>query len=154
MELETQLKILIDDASNYGISPIVIQKAIAPVLRLFAQQLKHSEYYIWQNLKEEWVLTTINNPQLDREKRVIYAFGGVKDAAAAQTNKADPDLLAAPIPVTHLLFRAISLSQVDSIIFFDTPGDFNRGTEIQRERLSALIQQQIKQLNQIPPNIA
>ncbi len=68
MNLENQLKILIDEAPQYGISPVVIQKAIAPVLQLFAEQLQHSEYYILQNLEENWVLTTIANSDRQQKK--------------------------------------------------------------------------------------
>lgn len=153
MKLEQQLKTLIDDAPQYGVSSIVIQQAIAPVLRLFAEQLEHLEYYILQNLDENWILTTISNPKLQQQKKVIYAFSSVRDAASFQHNP-DPSTMAAAIPVTHLLFRLFSLQQVDSIIFLDKPGELNSGIEIQRERLSRLIQQQLQQLDRTPPNLA
>lgn len=153
MELEQQLGILIKDAAAYGVPPIVIEKAIAPVLKLFADQLQYLEYYVLQNLEEDWILTTITNPQLQQEKKVIYAFITVQDAAIFQ-GQANPDLIAMPIPVTHLLFRLFSLKQVDSIIFLDNSSDLNHGIEIKRDRLFQLIQQQINQLSQTPPNIA
>jgi len=153
MELDRQLKGLIDDAANYGVSPVVIEKAIAPVLKLFANQLQHLEYYVLQNLEEDWVLTTITNPQLKQDKRVIYAFISVRDAAAFG-GKTNPDLIAMSIPIAQLLFRLFSLQQVDSIIFLENAQNLNQGIEIEREHLSELIQQQIKQLNNIPPNIA
>lgn len=153
MELDEQLKILIDDAAKYQVPPIVIERAIAPVLRLLAEGLKYSEYYILQNLAEDWILTTLVNPQLKQEKRVIYAFATVKDAAAA--NQSDSaDIFAAPILVTHLLFRLFSLKDVDSVIFLDNSANLNTGIEIKRDRLVTLIQQQVQQLGKTPPNIA
>ncbi|WP_036481791.1 hypothetical protein [Myxosarcina sp. GI1] len=152
MDLENQLKILIDEAPQYGISPIIIQKAIAPVLQLFAEQLQHSEYYILQNLEENWVLTTIANSDR-QQKKVIYAFTSVRDAATFQAN-ADPSIIAAAIPVTHLLFRLFSLEQVDSIFFLNDSHNLNTGIEVRRDRLFQLIQQQLQQITQVPPDIA
>lgn len=153
MELDRQLKVLIDDATNYGVNPIVIEKAIAPVLKMFANQLQHLEYYIWQNLEEDWALTTITNPQLQETKNVIYAFVSVKDAARFG-GKTDQDLIAMPVPIAQLLFRLFSLLEVDSIIFLENSNDLSQGVEIEREHLGDLIKQQIKQLNNISPNIA
>ncbi len=56
MDLKPQLQILIDDAPNHGLSSVVIEQAIAPVLEILAQQLEHLEYYILQNLSDEWVV--------------------------------------------------------------------------------------------------
>lgn len=153
MELEQQLAELINDATNYGIQPIVIEKAIAPVLEVFACQLQHLEYYVLQNLEEDWVLTTITNPQQSQEKTVIYAFVSVQDAATFQ-RETNPDLIAMPIPIAQLLFRLFSLQQVDSIIFLENSQNFNHGIEINRNQLLNLIKQQLKQLKQNPPNIA
>lgn len=153
MNLPEQLKILIDDAPQYGVPAIVVAKAIAPVLESFAKQLKQTEYYIWQNLESDWILTTIAQPQLPEGKRVIYAFKTVRDAANF-SHQANSDLIAISIPITHLLFRLFSLQEVDSIIVMDDSSNLNRGIEISRDRLAQLIKQQIKQLNQPPSNIA
>ena len=153
MDLEQQLAEIINNASDYGVPPMVIEKAIAPVIKLFVTQLKHLEYYVLQNLAEDWVLTTIANPQLNQSKKVIYAFVSVRDAATFQ-GQTNPDLIAMPITVTQLLFRLFSLQQVDSIIFLEDSQNLNRGIEIKRDHLAELIRQQIVQLNQTPPNIA
>ena len=153
MTLEQQLQLIIDDAADYGVSPTVIKKALAPVLKSFAQQLHHLEYYVLQNLSEDWVVTTIANPKLQLEKKVIYAFTCVRDAAIFQ-GKANPDLVAIPIPIVQLLFRLFSLQQVDSMILLEDSQNLNRGIEIEREQLSQLIQQQIEQLNSTPTDIA
>ncbi|MGF1590104.1 MAG: hypothetical protein ACFCU7_12820 [Pleurocapsa sp.] len=153
MNLEQQLEIIIKDAANHGVPAIVVEQAIAPVLKLLAGQLQHLEYYVLQNLAADWVLTTITNRQLNQDKKVIYAFVSVQDAATFQ-GKINPDLMAMPISVIQLLFRLFSLQQVDSIIFLEDSQNLNRGIEIKRDRVAELIQQQIQQLGSIPPNIA
>jgi hypothetical protein len=153
MTLEQQLQLIIDDAANYGVPSSVVEKAIAPVLKVFAEQLQHLEYYVLQNLAEDWVLTTITNPQLQQSKKVIYAFISVQDAATFQ-GTANADLIAMPIDVVQLLFRLFSLQEVDSIIFLENSLNLNHGVEIKRDRLSQLIRQQIEQITKIPPNIA
>lgn len=153
MTLEQQLQIIIDNAANYGVPSAVVEQAIAPILKSFAQQLQHLEYYVLQNLDEDWVLTTITNPQLQQSKTVIYAFVSVQDAATFQ-GTANPNLIAMPISVVQLLFRLFSLEQVDSIIFLENSPNLNHGVEIKRDRLSQLVQQQIQQLAKIPPNLA
>lgn len=153
MELKQQLEVLINDAADYAVAPTVIEQAIAPVLKLFAEQLQYLEYYVLQNLESDWILTTIANPRLTEDKKVIYAFASVESAATFQ-GKTHPDLMAMPIPIAQLLFRLFSLQQVDSIIFLEDSQNLNHGIEIKREHLSNLIKQQIEQLKQTPPNIA
>ena len=152
MDIEQQLKLLITDAASHGVPTIVMEKAIAPVLKMLATQLQHEEYYILQNLESDWVLTTITNSKSQQQKRVIYAFVTVRDAATFQ-GTSDANLIAAPISIVQLLFRWFSLQQVDSLIFMNNAPDFSKGVEIQRDRFLSLIQQQIE-LNQAPPYIA
>ena len=153
MELDRQLEVLINDAPNFGVPSLVVEQAVAPVLKLFADKLEHLEYYVLQNLEGDWVLTTIANPQLQQTIDVIYAFTSVKDAANFG-GKSNSDLIAMPIPVTQLLFRLFSLQQVDSIIFLDDSQNLNRGVKIERSQLMNLIQQQLEGLNNLPPNLA
>ena len=153
MELEQQLKLLITDAASHGVPTVVMELAIAPVLQMLATQLQHDEYYILQNLESDWVLTTISNSELKQQKKVIYAFITVRDAMTFQ-GKSDPNLIAAPISVTQLLFRLFSLHQVDSIIFMNNSSDLNNGIEVRRDRFLDLVQQQLENFKQTPPYIA
>ena len=154
MDLKPQLKILIDDAPNHGLSTVVIEQAIAPVLEILGQKLGHLEYYILQNLSEEWILYNVGNQEeQDSLKKVIYAFSSVKDVDNFQENK-DDDVLAIPIPITHILFRLFSLTSIDSMVFFTQPGNFKTAIELKRTDLQNLIQQQLKQLVNIPNDIA
>ena len=145
MDLDQQLQILIDDAPNYGIPALVIEKAIAPILKKVAEQLQFTEYYILQNATEDWVMFSIkNNPQQDLSKTVIYAFTAYQDAIGFN-QKPDEKILASPIPITHILFRLFSVKKIDSIIFFNDVENLHQGIELRREDLQNLIQQQLQQ---------
>lgn len=160
MDLDAQIQVLIDNAPADGVTPQVVA-AIAPVLKLLGSKLRHLQYYIVQSLEQEWVVTTLisrTNPK--STKCVIYAFPTLKDVWAASEAE-DPQLVAFPVATTHILFELFALEMVDSVIFFDTPGDSNTGIEIQRADLQNLIQLQMQQsskpyspFNQIPPDIA
>ena len=153
MNLEQQLEIFVEEAVNYKVPTVIAKRAIAPVLKSFASQLARLEYYILQNLAEDWVLTTINNPQLDRDKRVVYAFVSVQDAATFE-GKSNRDLIAMPISVVQLLFRLFSLPEVDSLIFLEDSRNLNRGVEVKRTLLVTAIERQIRQLMNTPPDLA
>lgn len=160
MNLDKQIQVLVDDAPQDGVTRQVIA-AIAPVLKLLAQKLRHSQYYILQNLDQSWILTTLSNRATNVEKCVIYAWATLQDVPVASTIGLDADVIAVPIPVTHLLFQLTALEGVDSIIFFTTSGDLNSGIEMKREDIQNLIQLQLKQNppvtsipSQIPPDIA
>jgi hypothetical protein len=140
MDLTQQLQILIDDAPKYGLSTVVIQQAIAPVLEILGQRLGHTEYYILQNLSDQWVVHTISQQDSNEaSKQVIYAFSSLQDAASFQ-GKQNPDILAAP--------------SIDSMVFFTQPDDLNTAIELKRSDLQSLIQQQLKKLLDVPNDLA
>lgn len=161
MDLDAQIQLLIDNAPQDGITSRVVA-AIAPGLKLLAQKLRHSQYYILQSIDSSWVVTTLSNRiNPDFEKRVIYAFPFLKDIPVS-TTELEADLIAVPLPVTQILFQLTALETVDSMIFFETLGDLTNGVEIRREDIQNLIQLQLKQQssvpinspNQLPPDIA
>ncbi len=161
MDLDEQLQVLIDNAPQDGIMPQAIA-AIAPGLKLLAKKLRHSQYYILQTLEQDWVLTTLSNRHHPNvEKQIIYAFPTLKDIPVSHSSGLE-QIIAVPIPVTHILFQMSALESVDSIIFFETPGDSTTGTEIQRADVENLIQFQLKKYppassdrsNPLPPDIA
>lgn len=157
MDLEKQIQLLIDNAPHDGITPNLVA-AISPVLSAIAQRLRHSQYYILQNLESEWVLTTLSNrANSGLEKRVIYAFSTIQDVSLIPSAGLDPQIVAKPLPVTHILFQLVALEPVDSIVFLETPGQTTHTVEVQRNELQKLMQQQIKQQQkpkQVPPDIA
>ncbi len=162
MNLDEQIQLLIDNAPQDVVTPQVVA-AIAHGLKLLAAKLRHSQYYILQSLDQEWVLTTLSNrTSPDVEKRVIYAFPTLQDISAGSAAGLDPQVIAVPIPVIHILFQLVGLETVDSIVFLERPGDPATGSEIRRADLQNLIELQLKQNlsppsaspSQLPPDIA
>lgn len=150
MDLDQQIKALIEKAPRDGSTPQILQ-AIAPALVLIAQQLQHLEYSILQAVDQSWALVVLSNlKEPGREKRVIYAWTSLKDAsqaAAAAGDRLRPVLL----PVTHILFQMIALEGLDSIVFFESPGNQEVGTEIPREQVQNLISVYLQQYRSAPP---
>ena len=145
MDLQDQLQTLIDEAPQDEQTVQAI-RAIAPVLEAIAQQLKHPQYHILQDLQQNWQLTTLQHQrQPELEKTVVYAFANAKDATRSSPNL---DVIAMPINVIQLLFQLLSLEPVDSIIFLDT-GNLNDGIEVTRQELQQLIQMQLQRLMQV-----
>jgi hypothetical protein len=150
MKLDRQLQILIEEAPQQGISTLVVEKAVAPVLRAFASQLQHLEYYVLQNREGNWIVSAIANierPQ--QQKQVIYSFPTSEDATHAQANF-NLKLENVSVPVTHLLFQLFALEGIDSLIFLETPGNLEKGIEIARTSLQKSIQEQLQKLKNIP----
>jgi hypothetical protein len=156
--LDVQIQVLIDNAPQDGVTPSLVT-TIAPVLKAIAQKLKHSQYYILQNLQEHWVLTTLK-PKAHRslEKRIVYAFPSLQDVAlSSPLGLVDPQTVPKLMPVIHILFQLVALEPVDSIVFFETPGTTTNATEVQRTDLQVMIQQKLQQHisgKQVPPDIA
>lgn len=162
MNLDQQLEILIENAPQDGVTPTVIEKAVAPILKIFAQQLQHLEYYILQTFQKNWVVTTLQNratPHL--QKKVIYAFTTLQDARTFQGTN-DPNILATLFPVTHIIFQLFAMKEVDSLIFMEQGGNLTTGAEIHQKDLQENIQNQLQKFsqeqriksNKIPPNYA
>ena len=149
MNLEQQLQILIDQAPEDGVTPQVIANAVNPVLKAFAQQLQHPQYFTYQSLDGNWLLTNLSNRQnTNVEKKVIYAFSSLETAKQFQGMNADPQLIAPQIPVTHILFQLFALQELDSIVFFETPDNPNAGVEVHRQDLQGAIQTQLLRYRQ------
>ena len=150
MDLDQQIQALIEKAPRDGSTPQILQ-AIAPALVLIAQQLQHLEYSILQTVDQSWAIVVLSNlKEPGREKRVIYAWTSLKDAsqaAAAAGDRLRPVLL----PVTHILFQMIALEGLDSIVFFESPGNQEVGTEISREQVQNLINVYLQQYRSGPP---
>jgi hypothetical protein len=159
MDLDRQIQELITNAPQDGQTPQVVE-AITPALKLLAEQLKHLQYYILQTLQQNWVLTTLSHrTQNQLEKRVIYAFPTLKDA---YVTTAEDNVVATPVPVIHILFQMIAIEPLDSLVFFETPGNLTTATEVKREDVQKLIGIYLQQYqsspnsnsSKIPPDIA
>ncbi len=156
-DLEAQIQLLIDNAPHDGKTPELVA-TIAPALRVIAQKLRHSQYYILQNLQERWILTTLSNKENPKlEKHVVYAFPRLQDISLSSSAGLNPQVAGKAIPVINILFQLVALEPVDSIVFFETPGRTSNPIEVQRTELKNLIQQCLqpqKPNQQVPPNIA
>lgn len=155
MDVDAQIQALIDDAPQDGTTPALVE-AISPVLKILAGRLRLLQYYIVQTLNNEWVFTTLENQaQPSLEKLVIYAFPSLKDVAAGPYAIQDPQIIALPVPVTHILFQMLAMEGINSIIFFETPGNLTTGVEVQRQDMDELIQSHLLQKQPpLPPDIA
>ncbi|MFB2898205.1 hypothetical protein ACE1CI_35255 [Aerosakkonemataceae cyanobacterium BLCC-F50] len=162
MDLDRQIQVLIDNAPNDGRTPQAM-RAIAPALKLVASQLQHPQYYVLQTLDDAWVLTTFTNSEQPQEtKHILYAFPTLQDVTTQTSPLENPEVMAIPVPVTHILFQMVAMDTVDSAIFFETPGNLSEGVQLRREDLQNLVQSHLEQEfparqsspGNIPPNIA
>ncbi len=160
MDLDQQIQALIEKAPPDGSTPQILE-AIAPALLLMAQQLQHLEYSILQAIDQSWAIVVLSNlKQPGREKRVIYAWSSLQDALQAAA--AGDRLNSVSLPVTHILFQMLALEGLDSIVFFESPGNLEVGTEITREQVQNLINVYLQQYrstlqsnsSNLPPDIA
>ena len=141
-ELQQQIQKLIQDAPNDGVTGPTVE-AISPVLLAIAEQLKHRHYYILQTLSKSWVMTTLSSRKEPKtRKNVLYGFPTLKDAASDPVTSKDPQIMAIPTPVINILFQMLALKSLDSIIFFDIPGNLKQGTEIKKPEFQAMVQSQ------------
>jgi hypothetical protein len=156
MNLVDQIQTLIDDAPQDGTTPELV-RAIAPILTSLAERLRHLRYYLVQTLQHDWAILTIQTeaePNTEpTEKTVVYAFPTLKDTMAGPFPTNDPGLISLPLPVTHILFQLVAMEGIDSIIFFETPGNVEIGIEIQRQEVMAWVQQQLQPPVALTPDI-
>lgn len=151
MDLDLQIQALIEQAPPDGSTPQIIE-AIAPALVLIAQQLQHLEYSILQSADESWAIVVLSNlKQPGREKKVIYAFPTLKDASSAAA-AGGGSVRPVQLPVTHILFQTIALEGLDSIVFFENPGNQEVGVEIPRRQVQDLINVYLQQYRSAPPS--
>jgi len=155
MKPDQQIQKLIEQASQYGANPADVQ-TIAPALLAIVERLKHPQYFVLQTLEQNWLMTTLTHrTRSDLTKNVVYAFPTLKDAAASPQAPNDPQVVALPIPVVFILFQMLAMKPVDSIVFFETPGDRQSGTEISRQDLQNSIRLYVqRQTTKLPPDIA
>lgn len=154
MTIDQQLQALVEQAPQQGVNPDEMQ-VIALVFKLIASRLQHLQYYILQNLDQDWVMTTLKHrTEAELTKHVIYAYPSLE---VVKASVAIPDLqiVALPVPVIQILFQLIAMEPIDSIIFFETANTQQSGTEISRQMLRSTIEQSIRaRHSSLPPDIA
>ncbi|NEP76524.1 hypothetical protein [Okeania sp. SIO2G5] len=148
MNLDPQIQELIDNAPQDGTTPVLIQ-AIAPAIRLMAENLKHPEYYVPRTVDGNWLMVTLRNRSKPSvEKHMISAYSTLKDAEVGSQIMSNPTIDPLPIPVTHILFHMLAMKTVDSVIFFETPENLQDGVEIFRNALQENIRTHVQMLKQ------
>lgn len=157
MNVDQQIQILIEQAPMYGAKTDDV-KIIAPALKALAQRLKHPQYFVLQTLGQNWLMTTLaHRNQKKVQKNVVYAFPTLKDAVDNSQAPDDPQIVALPVPIIQILFQMLAMKPVDSIVFFETPGDLHAGTEITRQSVNDAIRSYVqlqRHRSQLPPDIA
>jgi len=156
MDFDTQIADLIQGATGSAVTADAIE-AIAPTLKAIANQLKHPQYYILQTLEQGWVMTTLSSRnQPDVKKNIVYAYPSLKEAGAGPVSVKDPQVMALPVPVIHILFQMLAMKPVHSIVFLEGSGQAGQGVEVRRQDIESLIQAQLKQVQggHLPPNLA
>lgn len=157
MNADQQIQTLIEQAPHYGANPEEV-RIIAPALKALAQRLKHPQYFVLQTLGENWLMTTLTHrTDANRTKNVVYAFPTLKDAVDSSQAPEDPQIVALPIPVIQILFQMLAMKPIDSIVFFETSGNLQAGTEISRQAVYDTIRSHIeiqRRRSRIPPNLA
>lgn len=159
MDLDQQIAALIADAPQDSCTPELV-RAIAPALKQVGECLRHGQYYILQSPDRRWLSTTLRSQlQPARQKTVIYAFAHREDALSQSNPLELKPAIAVSVPVIPLLFQLVTLSPVDSMVFFERPGNTETGTEIWRQEVEDLIQARLQEIDasslpQIPPDLA
>jgi len=156
MTLNEQLNSLMKEAPRYGVPEVVMAQIVIPVINLFANQLTHLEYYILQTPEGDWLINVLSSRQdSQQQKTVVYAFADRQDAIQSLQSSGVAAIPAA-LPVAELLLQLLSLGEVDSLIFWDTPGNLSEGAEISCQEFQNLIEESLSRLSaaDIPPDIA
>jgi hypothetical protein len=154
MNIDQQIQQLIEQAPQYGAMVEEIE-LVAPIFQVFANRLQHPQYYILQNLEQNWVFTTLQHrTQAELTKNVVYAYPSL-EAVKTGVATLDPDIIALPVSVVQLLFQLLAMEPVDSIIFLDD-NQPNRGAEVSRQDLRQAIAEHVQWVQQrgVPTDIA
>ena len=144
MDTDQQIQMLIDQAPQYGVTAAEVE-IIAPILKALAQQLQHPQYYVPQTSEQGWLMTTLTHrTQPELSKNVVYVFPSLKAVSASPHVPKDPQVIALPMPATHILFQMLAIKPLDSIVFFETSDNLQSGTEISRKNLQDSIHQLVE----------
>jgi hypothetical protein len=142
MDIPAQVQALIEEAPPDATMQEGIQ-VVAEVLGQVASGLGHQQYYILQNLENQWQITTLEHrAQPEMQKNVLYAYGHLTDAT--QFGQA-ADLIAVPVQTLPLLFQFFSLNAVDSLLFVDEANQLDQMKELSRADLQAVVQASLQE---------
>ncbi|MEO1519333.1 MAG: hypothetical protein AAFU78_00975 [Cyanobacteria bacterium J06633_2] len=150
MNIDQQIKELIANAPSDGKTPTLV-KAIAPALKAIAEELNHTEYFVIKTSDDGWVVTTLKHQKSPSvEKKVIYAYPTLADAKNSSYRTEHTNVLAIPIPVTHILFQMLAMKTVNSTVFFEQCSPSPLNVEVSKQRLLDAIKNAYENRN--PPS--
>lgn len=141
--LDRQVTLLVESTPDEETASAV--RLIASVLKAIAKNLRHTVYFVIQDIDGGWLLTPLSNhdnPEV--EKTTIYAYCDRTPANIDRLRLNDQNLECGEFNVIDMLFRLIGMKQVDSIVFFDRATDTQNGIEIGRADIEELCEKQIK----------
>ena len=141
--LDRQVTLLVESTPDEETASAV--RLIASVLKAIAQKLRHTNYFVIQDIEGGWLLTPLSNhdsPEI--EKTTIYAYCDRTPANIDRLRLNDENLECGQYNVIDMLFRLIGMKQVDSIVFFDRATETQKGIEISRTDIEELCEKQIK----------
>jgi hypothetical protein len=141
--LDRQVALLVQSTPDEETASAV--SLITSVLKAIAKNLKYTTYFVVQDIEGGWLLTPLSNhdnPEL--EKITIYAYCDRIPANIDRLKLNDETLKCGEYNVIDMLFRLISMKQVDSMVFFDRSTDTQHGIEIGRTDIEELCEKQIK----------
>lgn len=150
MNIDQQIQQLIEQAPAYGLKVEEVQQ-ISPVFEAFARRLPQPQYFILQNLDQNWIVTTLQHrTQEGLSKNVVYAYPSL-ESVKANVATADPQVLALPIPTVQILFQLLAMEPVESVIFLaanasaNAKGSSSSGTQNSTEFSRQALRQTIAQ---------
>lgn len=144
MTLTQQIQNLIETA------PADIQTsiaALAPALEQAAIELQHLQYFVGVSTTGQWVATTLQNRQSQREVTVVYCVARAASLPALYQEA----IASVELPVIDLLFQLTVLDDIDQLIFFDSD-DTSQGKPVSKLNLQRSIEQQLKSAATLPPD--
>lgn len=148
MDLDQQLRNLINEAPEYGVPAIIMEHGVIPIISAYAHQLDYSQYYLRQTPEDNLVLTILASDQHPEvEKKVIYAFPTIEGAVQFPDTKInDSNIVAHLVPISQILFQMFTMKEVDSVIFVEKPENYQQSKEISCNKLQTAINHNLAQL--------
>ncbi|NJK35382.1 MAG: hypothetical protein HC919_10770 [Oscillatoriales cyanobacterium SM2_2_1] len=147
--LQRQAEALVQNAPDDGVTSGAVQ-LVAGVLRVIAQRLTHTQYFLLQNRETQWLTHTLGNRQNPEiEKTIVYAYSGGTAANLERLKLNSGELVVVEYPVLEILFRLLSLREVDGVVFFEQATEVKSGVEVNRLDVEQLCAQQVQRAKAI-----
>jgi hypothetical protein len=148
MNLDAQIQSLVDNAPDA--ESRVSALAVSAIIKRVAETFPGTEYYIAQSPEGDWLVTTLQHRQNPQEQiQVIYAY------ANEELVPKTADTIGFKLPIIHLLFEVMAVSQIDRVLFVERSELEETPRSVGREDLERLVAETIQQLPSpsLPPDV-